>query len=311
MFSIRRCLIPVVLLALAVAGCGSSSSKSSSPLPTELSYIPSGSPLVLTVETDPNGDAIKGVNALASRFPFASLGEAALKSKLQQSGINYDGDLRPLLGNPVAFGAAGSTLSGASAQNNFVFVWMAKDAGKLKTLITKIPGIKAAGSHDGATLYTTGGSTALALDGATVVLAPSAAQVNAALDRHAHGGGITSSEYTKAFTDIPAGGLIKVFGNLTAILSSPSAAKARQIPWVAAFRGYATSVNASSSGLSFNYRRAKHHLTERGAALPRNEEGWGGARDGPKGQHADGDGHCPIGEEEVLSPAAPTDRRDR
>ena len=77
----RRCLILVVLGATVLAGCGSSSSGSSGPLNAELSYIPSGSPFVLTLETDPNGGAIKGVNALAGRFPFASLGEAALKSE--------------------------------------------------------------------------------------------------------------------------------------------------------------------------------------------------------------------------------------
>jgi Protein of unknown function (DUF3352) len=253
-FSIRRWLIPVMLIGLVVAGCGSSSSKSSNPLPTELSYIPSNSPLVLTVETDPNGGAIKGVNALVARFPFAALGEAALKSKLQQSGVNYDADIRPLLGNPIAFGATSSTLSGPS-QNDFVFVWIVKDADKLKSLMKKIPGLKSAGSHDGATLYTNGsGSTAVALDGATVVLAPSAAQLKAALDRHANGGGMSSSQYSKAFSGLPANGLLKVFGNLSAVLSGPKAAQARQIPWVAALHGYATTVTASSSGLSFNYR---------------------------------------------------------
>ena len=68
MLSMRRCLIPIALSSIALAGCGSSS-KSGSPLPTELSYFPSGSPLVLTIETDPNGSAIKGVSALVAKSP--------------------------------------------------------------------------------------------------------------------------------------------------------------------------------------------------------------------------------------------------
>ena len=68
---------------------------------TEVSYLPAGSPLVLSIATDPNGSAIHGVNALLGQFPFASLGIGALKQKLQQSGINYDGDVKPLFGNPV------------------------------------------------------------------------------------------------------------------------------------------------------------------------------------------------------------------
>jgi hypothetical protein len=220
---------------------------------------------VLTVETDANGSAIKGVNQLLSKFPLASLGEAALKSKLQQAGVNYDSDIQPLLGNPIAFGATGSTLSGP-AKNDFVFVWVTKDADKLKSLIKKIPNLKSAGSHDGATLYT--GSACLAVDGATLVLAPTLPQVQAALDRHANGGGVTSSQYSQAFSGIPSDGVVKVFGNLTAILSGPNAAKARQIPWVAAFKGYAASVNASSSGLSFNYRLDTTGASLTSAQLP-------------------------------------------
>jgi Protein of unknown function (DUF3352) len=250
----RRCVIPLALAAVAVAGCGSSSSKSSGPLPTELSYLPSNTPLVMTIETDPNGSAIKGVNALAAKFPLASLGEAALKSKLQQSGVNYDADLRPLFGNPIAFAATSATLSGPTSTNAFVFVWLTKDENKLKSLLKRIPGLKTAGSHDGVTLYTSGGSTTVAVDGATLVLAPTAAQLNAALDRHANGGGISSSAYSQAFSGLPSDGLVKISGNLAAVLSRPSAAKARQVPWVAALRAYATTVSASSSGLTFSYR---------------------------------------------------------
>jgi hypothetical protein len=249
----RRCLMPVVLLSLALAGCGSSS-KSGSPLPTELSYFPSGSPLVMTIETDPHGPAIKGVSALVNRFPLASFAEAALKSKLQQQGINYDSDIRPLFGNPIALGATGSTLSGGAAQH-FLAVWITKDGDKLKALVKKIPDIHSTGSHAGATIYqASGSSTALAVDGSTVLLAPSASDVDAALDRHANGGGLSESDYSRAFSGLPSGGVAHLFGNLTAILSQPGAATARQIPWVAAFRGYAATVSASSSGVRFNYR---------------------------------------------------------
>src|SRR5436305_368755 len=132
----RRCLILFAAAACLVAGCGSSSSSSSNPLTTELSYLPSGSPLILTVATDPNGGAIKGVNALIGRFPLASIGVGALKSKLQQSGVNYDGDVRPLLGNPVALAVTGSSVS-THLTTNVLVVWVTKDADKLKSLVQK------------------------------------------------------------------------------------------------------------------------------------------------------------------------------
>ena len=249
----RRCLILVVLGATVLAGCGSSSSGSSGPLNTELSYLPSGSPFVLTIETDPGGAAIKGVNALAARFSFASLGVAALKQQLQKSGINYDADLHPLFGNPVALAVTGTKVAGLSGTDALV-VWVTKDAGTLKSLITKtVPGAHQTGTHDGATLYQGTGSGAFAVDGATLITGTSAALVGAALDRHAHGGGITPSQYSNALSGLPQDAVIKTFGDLSSILSQPSTANAKQVSWVAAFKAYAATVTASSSGLSFDY----------------------------------------------------------
>ena len=78
--------------------------------------------------------------------------------------------------------------------------------------------------------------------------------MNAALDRHAHGGGITPDDYSKAFTGLAQNGRLQVFGSLTQVLSMPSAAKAQSVPWVAALRGYAASISESSAGLTFQYR---------------------------------------------------------
>jgi hypothetical protein len=217
---------------------------------------------VLTVATDPNSSAIKGVQALIGRFPLASLGVGALKSKLQQSGVNYDGDVRPLFGNPIAFGLTLPQLSSRITTDALV-VWMSKDSSKLKALVKKaVPGIKTIGSHDGATLYAAGAGGSLAIDGATAIIGSSRTIVTAALDRHSHGGGVTAGEYSRALAGLPQDAVVKSFGDLTGILSRPSAAKARRVPWVAALRGFAETVTASSSGLTFNY-----HFDTAGAPL--------------------------------------------
>ena len=262
----RRRVMLIVLaasaLASALAGCGSSSSGSSSPAGAELSYLPPNSPFVMTIETDPNGAAIKGANDLASRFPLASFGEAALKAKLQQSGINYDADLHPLFGNPIAIAVLAPKISGLS-KTQALIVWVTKDGSKLKDLIKKTaPGVHAAGSRDGATLYESSGSWAFAIAGNTLIAASSTDILNAALDRHAHGGGITSRQYSNALAGLPANALVKAFGDLSSVLSHPSAANARSVPWVAAFKAYSATMTASSSGLTFDY-----HLDTTGAPL--------------------------------------------
>jgi Protein of unknown function (DUF3352) len=250
----RRTLVLALLAVVVLAGCGSSSSGSPNPVNRELSYFSASSPFVMSVMTDPHSAAVKDAQALLGRFSLATFGQSALMAKLDQLGIDYANDVRPLFGNPVMFGESIAGLSAASESTNFLAVWITKDAGKLSALIKKLHGLRGAGSHDGATLYEAGNSATLAVDGATILLGPSVSQVDAALDRHAHSGGISSSDYARAFQGLPQGSLIEAFGNLGGVLSRPSAAKARRVPWVAALRGYAASVSASSSGLTIRYR---------------------------------------------------------
>ena len=246
----RALILAMVATAALVAGCGSSKSSSAPPSPvaTALSYIPANSPFVLTAATTSN----PGGQALVNRLPNLALAETALFARLRQLGIDYNADVRPLFGNPIV---GGLVLHGANgAPNQFVAVWVTKDQSKLEALLKKLePGLQKLGTRDGATVYSLG-ELALATDDATVVFASTQAELNAALDRQAHGGGITPNDYSKAFTGLPQNGRLQVFGSLTQVLSMPSAAKAQSVPWVAALRGYAASINESSAGLTFQYR---------------------------------------------------------
>jgi hypothetical protein len=253
----RRILLPALLALLAataIAGCGSSSSHTQKPVTTELSYFPTNSPFVLTVATDPNASSVQSAQGLLGRFPEAALGIDALEGKLSSIGLSYDSDIKPLFGNPIALGlASGSSYSTSSAQNDFLAVWVTKSASALKSLISKLlHGAPSAGTHDGASVYQLGTVT-LALDGATAIVGTTSS-VTAALDRHASSDGFTPAEFASDTTGLPQSTVMEAFGNLTGVLSQPSAAKARLVPWVAAIRGYAAAISASSAGVNFQYR---------------------------------------------------------
>jgi hypothetical protein len=267
-----RRLIPIVIVAmLTLAGCGSSAKKSASAggaaRSAELSYFGQGSPFVMSLATAPGANSVKTGLSLVNTFPGASFGEQAIITKLQQAGINYQTDIKPLFGNPIMFGAASSTLSG-SARNNILAVWVTKDAAKLAALIKKIPGLSPAGSHAGATLYGLGTTAALAVSGPTLVIGSSTENVNAALDRHASGGGFSAAEYARLSTGLPQDTLMSAFGDLSSVLSTTKAARARSIPWVGAIRGYAASISATGGGISFQYRVDTSGRTLSSAQLP-------------------------------------------
>jgi hypothetical protein len=236
-----------IVVAIALAGCGSSSL--SSALSTELSYFPKDSPFVMSIVTDPGSSAVKNGQAMLHRLPLVTLGQAALIARLQQVGISYDADIRPLFGNPLLVGVEGPSASGAT-RSKVLVVWVTKDAGTLSSLIRKLH-FPRTQSLDGATLYQASTST-LAVNGATLVAGPSAS-VMAALDRHAHGDGISSAAYEREIRGLPQSSLIEAFGYLSPILSAHNA-KTRRVPWVAALRGYGVSLSASSAGLNVQYR---------------------------------------------------------
>jgi hypothetical protein len=252
-----------VTAALVLAGCGSSSS-GSNPAATSLSYFPKDSLFVMSLQTDPNSSAIQSMQSLLHRFPAVTFGEAALTARLEQLGINYSTDVRPLFGNPAVIGIASAAASGARA--NFLVAWVTKDSGTLDNLVKKLH-LSSRQTVDGAKVYSVS-TAALAVDGSTLVLAASPTALKSALDLHAHGGGLTTADQSRAMGSLPSDALVLAFGDLTAVLSQPSAAKAKQVPWVNALKGYGVAISANATGLTFQYRLDTSGATLSASQLP-------------------------------------------
>jgi len=254
-------LLLTALAVVAIAGCGSSTAGSggaASPTVQALSYFPTTSPFVITAATNPKASAVK---QLSHSSPSYAVAATAVFAQLGKLGIDYNKDIRPLFGNPVVAGVVSTAgFTGAGTQSDFLVVWVTKSASALSSLIGKLH-LTRSGTHDGATLYSAG-NAGVAVSGATVFLARSPAVLDAALDRHAHHQGFDAAAYAKATAGVPAGGLITAFGDLTPVLSTPKAAKARQVPWVGAISGYSASMIASQHLMKITY-----HLSTTGKQL--------------------------------------------
>src|SRR3954470_22277809 len=114
----RRAVRPLLLLvALALVGatatgCGSSGS-SGSKLDTALSYIPKNAPVVVALDTDPDGDQWQQVDELIGKFPGGGQAKQQFKTAFNaRSRLDWDKDVKPLLGNDFVIAFTGTQAGG-------------------------------------------------------------------------------------------------------------------------------------------------------------------------------------------------------
>jgi Protein of unknown function (DUF3352) len=211
--------------AIAMAGCGGDSESGSS-AGDVASFVPSSSPLYLEVTTDFEGAQWQQVEGLAKQFPGYPKLERTLQRELTAGDVNFDRDIRPLLGERAAI--AGLELpdtaelqgeltttapdpdAAADAADDMQFVAVVEladgKAQQLKDLLVR-EGAKAAGEHQGAQYYTQPDEDGvIAVDDEAAVVSDTQRQVFAALDAHAAGGDRTlagTDRFTDALAKLP------------------------------------------------------------------------------------------------------------
>lgn len=253
----RLRLLSLLVLALLGAGllaaCGGSSGGSTdNPRAKVLSFFPKDSAFVGLIQTDPNNPQIKNALALVKKFPGGGLILGRAQDSLESSGkVSYKKDVRPILGNQLAIGAA--SLADLNS-NKIVLALVAKDKGKLSKLVDKAKkdGSKSDGDHKGYKLYRDN-NTEIGVNGDTVVLGDSKAVLQSAIDKSA-GGGLGESDFDGAVGSLDKNALLVGYGDATALLKSPRAQKAITVPWVAALKKYAFAASATSQGLKLGFR---------------------------------------------------------
>ena len=251
----RRLLATAIAAAaIAVAGCGSGSSGSGGdPLNDALAYLPKSSPVAIVIDTNPNGDQWKALGSIANKFSFGGQIEDSLKQSLKKQGLDFDKDLKPLLGNPAVI-AAPDLQSLQGNASGFIVALKVKDKGKLESLLKQSNDLKADGSSNGATLYrqTDGGETAQ--DGDVVIGADTKDHLIQALQRHDGSDHLSADQINSSLDGLPSGSLLKVYVDVQQLLNqSPGTADARKIKWVAALRTLGLTGSAASDGIKFDF----------------------------------------------------------
>ena len=176
----RRLLtIQLAVVGLLIAGCGGGDDSGSS-LDSALAFLPKETPFAFVADTDVEGGQYKNVSELIDKFPFGDQVKSTIRGQLEQlgNGVDFNDDVKPVLGNPAVLGAADrETVTGDAS--NYIFALQAKDQGALDDLVDKLDP-KEMGDASGATLYEEGG-TDFAVKDDLFVIADTLSPLKAAL----------------------------------------------------------------------------------------------------------------------------------
>ncbi len=214
--------------ALAVAGCGGSS-ESGSQAGDVASWVPADSPFYLEVTTDFDGPQWSQIDELAKLFPAYPEFRAMLDDELQGQDVNFERDVKPLLGDRAAIGvlnvpdtsgiqgsitstdpesAAGAAAGAANDTEVVGVVDIAEGKEDAMTALLVRSGATKAGEHDGIAYYTqTDDDTVAAVAPGALVVANSTGQLYKALDAHDAGGDKTlagQDKFKDALAKLPA-----------------------------------------------------------------------------------------------------------
>src|SRR4051812_7504212 len=258
----RRSITVVAALAaaaLVAAGCGNSGSGSATE--DALSFMPKDAPVVITLDTDPDGDQWKQMNDLVGKFPFAGQVKSQIKNSFNQSSkLDFDKDLKPILGNELVFVVP--TVAGLRAGDTPVFGALhVDDEGKAEDFIKK--DANKATTIDGTDVYKEASDTYIALKDGTILIGDTTNDISAALKRHDGADHMTPDDLNTRLAGLEDDGLLKVGVNAQqAIAASPDSANARKVKWINGLRDVGLVVSAESDGFAESFKATTEGVSE-------------------------------------------------
>jgi hypothetical protein len=238
-------LLIALTVALVASGCGSKSSGSG--LDSALSYVPKNAPLVVAIDTNPDGGQWQQVNKLIGKFPFGGEVKQQFKSAFSgRSGIDYDKDIKPLLGDDIVV-AVTSTAGGATP---FVVAWHVKDEGAAKKLIQR--NSKKAGSIDGNDVYGTNGTNLSVVKDGTWILSDNLVDLQAAVKR-AGGDHLTEQDFTDRLGNLDKDSLVRVAGDAQALNAGSSGALLHNLKFLQSQKDFGATLRAEPDGVELAF----------------------------------------------------------
>jgi Protein of unknown function (DUF3352) len=249
----RLASLIAVVAALAAAGCGSDSS--SSPLEEGLGYLPKDAPFAVSIDTNVNGSQYKSIGKILDKFPFGGQLRQSLETRLRESSkVNFNGDIKPILGNPFVVGGVNArSVTDDRDDNEFVGSLKAKDKDKLVSLVKK-QGAKETGDENGAKLYKDKDGDTFAIKDDVLVVAGSKKLLDDALARRDGDNHLDQDTFDKSLEGLPKDALLRVYADVAGLLrSDPNTKDAQRIKWISSLTTLGATLQATDDALNVDF----------------------------------------------------------
>jgi hypothetical protein len=198
----------------------------------------------VAVQTNPTGAQWKQVDELIGRFAFSDRIKDEAK-KRAGGRADFDRDVKPLLGNDLVAGFAGTSLRRTDA----VVAFRPKDMAKMRAILARDD--RKAGQSHGADVYEdVEDEDATAVDEDMVVAAPNRESLDAALARHDGSDHLTEDDFEQQLGRLNRDALFRATGNLQPLASKADAGAA---PWLKTLRTFAAAGYAQPNGLAIDF----------------------------------------------------------
>jgi Protein of unknown function (DUF3352) len=271
--SLAVLLACLAAVAFAATGCGSDSGASGTG--KVLAYIPADTPFAIQIDTDGSDGQYKALDSIINRFPGADTIKALIKSQLTMGvkGVDFDKDIKPLLGNPAVVAATDVTsFLSPSSDSGFVAALQVSDTGALDDLIKKTHAQKR-GEVGGATVYQEA-DTFFGVNDDVIVVSSSRDSLEQALKRADGGDHLSSDDFEAGLSGLPKDALARVYVNVEDLLSqSEGARKALRIEWVKALRTVGLTITAHEKSIDVDFNAVtKGDLSDEDLPLPSGDE---------------------------------------
>jgi hypothetical protein len=220
---VRRALL-IAALVLAATGCGGTSSGGAGGAGDALGYLAAGSTTVILVSTDVDGEQWELFDRRVYRPAVAEDGgndvDETLDEFLAQSardvGLDWEDDVKPLLGNDIAVGIEGDAMGLLGGDGVFsVTAALETSGGDVEEVLDKAK-FERAGEANGATLYRSeeDDGAMFAVEDGVLVWAEDEQVLRRALARRDEGGGFDQAAVDDALSDLPEESLVRALGSL-------------------------------------------------------------------------------------------------